>query len=205
MPSYDGPQMARRKSPSLDAEQGTTPAPKNAVVSEVAALLASIDSLSQSWPKGPDGQPVRLGDASMPSDVAERVGQALQTASGSVARAAALLGQHTLGRPSEAATDPSTRAAYAMLQSATNFPSSRPTTHALRSGVAWSAVSVVRCRPAPTSASTPRTARSRSTSRLAPGTAGGAGPPASCRSAGRSRFPPARAIAASRLPAALLP
>ena len=113
--------MARRKSPTPDAEPITRPTPRSEVVSEVATLLASIDSLSQSWPKGPDGQPVRLGDASMPADVAERVGQALQTASGSVARAAALLGQHTLGRPSAASTDPSTRAAYAMLQSATNF------------------------------------------------------------------------------------
>jgi hypothetical protein len=113
--------VPRRKTLTPPAEASSRPAARNEVVSEVAALLASIDSLSQSWPKGPDGQPVRLGDASMPTEVAERVGRALQTASGSVAKAAALLGQHTLGRPSEAATDPATRAAYAMLQSATAF------------------------------------------------------------------------------------
>jgi hypothetical protein len=114
--------MARRKSAAApDADQTARPAARNDVVREVAALLASIDSLSRSWPKAADGQPVRLGDASMPPEVAARIGQALQSASGSVARAAALLGQHTLGRPAAAETDPATRDAYAMLQSATAF------------------------------------------------------------------------------------
>jgi hypothetical protein len=113
--------MPRRKARPTVAEEVSRPAAKNEVVHEVAALLASIDSLSQSWPKGPDGQPVRLGDASMPKDVADRIGQALQSASGSVTKAAVLLGQHTLGRLPDAETDPATRAAYAMLQSATTF------------------------------------------------------------------------------------
>src|SRR6266581_2452032 len=63
--------MPRRKARATVAEEASRPAAKNEVVSEVAALLAGIDSLSQSWPKGPDGQPVRLGDASMPKDVAD--------------------------------------------------------------------------------------------------------------------------------------
>src|SRR5438105_15874357 len=113
--------MARRRPRTTAAAEPPRPSAKNDVVREVAALLASIDGLSQSWPKTADGQPVPLGDASMPAEVAERIGQALQTASGSVARAAVLLGQHTLGRPSEAETDPATRDAYAMLQSATAF------------------------------------------------------------------------------------
>jgi hypothetical protein len=63
--------MPRRKARATVADEVSRPAAKNEVVHEVAALLASIDSLSQSWPKGPDGQPVRLGDASMPMDVAD--------------------------------------------------------------------------------------------------------------------------------------
>ena len=101
--------MVRRKARATDTQATSRPAAKNEVVSEVAALLASIDSLSQSWPKRADGQPVPLSHASMPADVAEPIGQALKTASGSVARAAVLLGQHTLGRPSEADTDPAPR------------------------------------------------------------------------------------------------
>ncbi|MBV9327488.1 MAG: hypothetical protein JO352_27420 [Chloroflexi bacterium] len=111
--------MARRK---LRAEQdsGSERSPTNTELTlEVSSLLASIDGLTEFWPKDEAGKPVPLGHASMPAEAADRISQALSSISGSVAKAAAVLEQtaHGLGP----ATDPATAEAHARLQSATSF------------------------------------------------------------------------------------
>jgi hypothetical protein len=110
--------MAARKSrASLDHEPDRPPSSE--LTLEVAALLTSIDSLTEFWPKDERGKPVPLGHASMPVEAADRISQALTSISGSVAKAAAVLEQTALGLGPE--PDPTTAEAYARLKSATSF------------------------------------------------------------------------------------
>ena len=113
--------MARRKSRAADDHTSVRSPTNSELTLEVAALLASIDNLTEFWPKGDHGKPVPLGHASMPPEAADRISQALSSISGSVAKAAAVLEQtaHGLGPTAEA--DPATAEAYAKLQSATAF------------------------------------------------------------------------------------
>jgi len=111
--------MARRKSQAGgDAARSSA---HGELTLEVAALLASIDNLTEFWPKSDDGKPIPLGHASMPPDVADRISKALSSISGSVAKAAAVLEQTAHGLGLEAEADAATREAYAKLQSATGF------------------------------------------------------------------------------------
>jgi hypothetical protein len=111
--------MAPRRS-QVVADDGRSSA-HGELTLEVAALLGSIDNLTEFWPKSEDGKPIPLGHASMPSDAADRISQALSSISGSVAKAAAVLEQTARGLGFEAEADPATREAYAKLQSATSF------------------------------------------------------------------------------------
>jgi hypothetical protein len=101
--------MARRRSP-LAQEHGSGRSPASTELTlEVAALLASIDNLTELSPKAADGRPVPLGHPSMPAQVAERISQALSSISGSVAKAAAVLEQTAQGLGHEAEADPASR------------------------------------------------------------------------------------------------
>jgi hypothetical protein len=113
--------MARRKSPQANEHSSVRSTTSSDLTLEVAALLASIDNLTEFWPKATDGRPVPLGHASMTPDVAERISQALSSISGSVAKAAAVLEQTAQGLGHEAEADPASRDAYAKLLSATSF------------------------------------------------------------------------------------
>jgi hypothetical protein len=67
--------MARRKSPVEHEHSSVRSATSSELTLEVAALLASIDNLTEFWPKATDGRPVPLGHTSMTPDVAERISQ----------------------------------------------------------------------------------------------------------------------------------
>jgi hypothetical protein len=112
--------MAPRK-PRAPAEAVPAAMRKQDLVLEVGALLASVSNLADIWPKGPDGQRLPLGDASMPLAVTRRITEALSSIGDSVARAAELLEQHAPPRGPGGEPDPDTRDAYAMLQTATAF------------------------------------------------------------------------------------
>ncbi len=113
--------MARRGS-GMSGDRGSPrPLASSELTLEVAALLASIDNLTEFWPKGNDGKPLPLGHANMPREAASRISQALSSISGSLAKAAAVLEQTAQGLGPEADVDPATAEAYAKLRSATTF------------------------------------------------------------------------------------
>ena len=117
--------MPRRKARPVEEQGSGRPSTSSELTLEVTALLASIDNLTEFWPKATDGRPVPLGHSSMPPEVAERISQALSSISGSVAKAAAVLEQTAQGLGPEADVDTTRREAYAKLLSATSLRRSR--------------------------------------------------------------------------------
>src|SRR5216683_8004877 len=97
--------MPRRKARLVEEQSSGRSVTSSELTLDVTALLASIDNLTEFWPKATDGRPVPLGHSSMPPEVAERISQALSSISGSVAKAAAVLEQTAQGLGHEADVD----------------------------------------------------------------------------------------------------
>jgi hypothetical protein len=97
---------------------------KKELLDQVFTLVTSVEKLSSMWPKSNDGQPMPLDDAAMPADVARQISESLHSISSSLSRAVDLVqqsGQPPLLSGSLPPADPTTRDAYAMVQSAAAF------------------------------------------------------------------------------------